>query len=55
MHLDSFYICSFSRQISVSEYMQALKENDQPARDHGIEVLYRFADFDPFARSCYFG
>ena len=23
--------------------MQALKQNDEPSRDHGIEVLYRFA------------
>ncbi len=35
--------------------LQALQQNDLPTADHGVEVLYRFADFDPFARSCYFG
>ncbi|DBB17849.1 TPA: hypothetical protein ACH3X3_002867 [Trebouxia sp. C0006] len=35
--------------------LQALQQNDLPTAGHGVEVLYRFADFDPFARSCYFG
>ena len=29
--------------------MDALQINDSPYRDHGVEVLYRFADIDPFA------
>jgi len=28
--------------------LQALKHNEDPGYDHGVEVLYRFADFDPF-------
>ena len=35
--------------------MEALRVNDSPYRDHGVEVLYRFADIDPFARSLYSG
>ena len=35
--------------------MDALRDNDAPYRDHGVEVLYRFADIDPFARSSYSG
>jgi hypothetical protein len=35
--------------------MQALRDNNVPRVDHGIEVLYRFAAFDPFQRSHYFG
>ena len=35
--------------------MQALKENSTPYVDHGIEVMYRFANFDPFQRASYFG
>ncbi len=35
--------------------LAALAQNDKPAYDHGIEVLYRFANFDPFSRSKYFG
>lgn len=26
--------------------LEALRENNVPQKDHGIEVLYRFADFD---------
>lgn len=45
-----------SRHISWNSLcLQALQQNDLPTADHGVEVLYRFADFDPFARSCYFG
>ena len=32
-----------------------MRLNDEPYSDHGIEVLYRFAAFDPFLRSDYFG
>jgi hypothetical protein len=35
--------------------LQALRDNNVPRVDHGIEVLYRFAAFDPFQRSHYFG
>lgn len=35
--------------------LQVLKDNNRPYADHGIEVMYRFASFDPFARSSYFG
>lgn len=34
---------------------QALKDNNTPYIDHGVEILYRFADLDPFVRSAYFG
>ncbi|KXZ52648.1 hypothetical protein GPECTOR_9g693 [Gonium pectorale] len=35
--------------------MQALQNNNVPYADHGVEVLYRFANFDPFKRAQYFG
>lgn len=35
--------------------LKALQHNNFPTLDHGIEVLYRFANFDPFSRSNYFG
>lgn len=35
--------------------LNALQDNDKPYADHGIEVMYRFAGFDPFKRSVYFG
>jgi hypothetical protein len=35
--------------------LEALRQNNTPWVDHGIEVLYRFAAFDPFQRSHYFG
>ena len=41
--------------IAVHPQMQALRDNNVPRVDHGIEVLYRFAAFDPFQRSHYFG
>ncbi|DBA71259.1 TPA: hypothetical protein ACH3X2_011077 [Trebouxia sp. C0005] len=44
-----------SQEQAVCMQLKALQQNDLPTADHGIEVLYRFADFDPFARSCYFG
>ncbi|XP_021746342.1 uncharacterized protein LOC110712196 isoform X2 [Chenopodium quinoa] len=40
---------------AVSQQLDALKYNDQPRQDYGIEVMYRFAGFDPFERSTYFG
>ncbi|KAG4952419.1 hypothetical protein JHK85_046286 [Glycine max] len=30
--------------------LEALKYNDQPRPNYGIEVMYRFAGFDPFER-----
>lgn len=35
--------------------LESLKANNKPYHDHGIEVMYRFAAFDPFERSKYFG
>lgn len=35
--------------------LAALQQNDVPYIDHGVEVMYRFAGFDPFQRSTYFG
>lgn len=35
--------------------LEALQDNDIPYADHGIEKMYRFAGFDPFKRSEYFG
>jgi hypothetical protein len=35
--------------------LQALRDSNVPRVDYGIEVLYRFAAFDPFQRSHYFG
>eukprot|EP00271_Cylindrocystis_brebissonii_P006011 TRINITY_DN1851_c0_g1_i2.p1 TRINITY_DN1851_c0_g1~~TRINITY_DN1851_c0_g1_i2.p1 ORF type:complete len:265 (+),score=16.17 TRINITY_DN1851_c0_g1_i2:68-862(+) len=35
--------------------LDALQRNDVPYADHGVEVMYRFAGFDPFERSTYFG
>ncbi|KAG5048443.1 hypothetical protein JHK85_009546 [Glycine max] len=40
---------------AVHYQLEALKYNDQPRPDYGIEVMYRFAGFDPFERSPYFG
>jgi hypothetical protein len=40
---------------AVERQMQVLKANNKPYLDHGIEVLYRFSNFDPFQRSLYFG
>ncbi|RZC15426.1 hypothetical protein D0Y65_009007 [Glycine soja] len=45
----------FSAEDAVHYQLEALKYNDQPRPDYGIEVMYRFAGFDPFERSPYFG
>ncbi|XP_027902256.1 uncharacterized protein LOC114162531 isoform X4 [Vigna unguiculata] len=45
----------FSAEDAVHYQLEALKYNDQPRQDYGIEVMYRFAGFDPFERSTYFG
>ncbi|KAK6162153.1 hypothetical protein DH2020_001994 [Rehmannia glutinosa] len=46
---------SFSAEEAVRHQLDALMFNDQPRPDYGIEVMYRFAGFDPFERSTYFG
>ncbi|XP_022755321.1 uncharacterized protein LOC111303364 isoform X2 [Durio zibethinus] len=46
---------NFSAEEAVQHQLDALKYNDQPRQDYGIEVMYRFAGFDPFERSKYFG
>ncbi len=38
----------FSREEALQVQLQALQANDKPYFDHGIEVLYRFADFSPW-------
>lgn len=44
--------CSdYSREQAIQMQLQALRDNDKPYFDHGIEVLYRFANIDPFQRS----
>jgi len=45
----------YSRDEAITIQLQALQQNDKPYFDHGIEVLYRYANFDPFQRSKYFG
>eukprot|EP00899_Mesostigma_viride_P010437 jgi/Mesvir1/19395/Mv10429-RA.1 len=39
----------------IAKQLDALRQNNHPYIDHGIEVMYRWADFDPFQRSRYFG
>ncbi|ERM94859.1 uncharacterized protein LOC18422771 isoform X2 [Amborella trichopoda] len=46
---------NLSAEGAVKCQLDALKHNDHPQIDHGIEVMYRFAGFDPFERSTYFG
>ncbi|KAM7256439.1 hypothetical protein ACFE04_012180 [Oxalis oulophora] len=46
---------NFSAEEAIKHQLDALKYNDQPRPDYGIEVMYRFAGFDPFERSTYFG
>ncbi|EPS69189.1 hypothetical protein M569_05579 [Genlisea aurea] len=46
---------AFSADDAVKCQLDALMFNDQPRPDYGIEVMYRFAGFDPFERSTYFG
>jgi hypothetical protein len=40
-----------SREEAVEAQLKALKHNNFPTIDHGIETLYRFAGFDPWDRS----
>ncbi|XP_047322322.1 uncharacterized protein LOC124926185 [Impatiens glandulifera] len=46
---------SFRAEEAIRYQLDALKFNDRPSQDYGIEVMYRFAGFDPFERSSYFG
>ncbi|KAK7368239.1 hypothetical protein VNO80_10263 [Phaseolus coccineus] len=51
LHRNSFRLCSttesilgkFSAEHAVHYQLEALKNNDQPRQDYGIEVMYRFA------------
>lgn len=40
---------------TVREQLEALRNNNDPRADAGIELLYQFTIFDPFVRSRYFG
>ena len=44
-----------SAEEALETQLQALKNNNNPRHDYGIEVLYRFAEIDPWQRSHYFG
>lgn len=44
-----------TREQALEAQLKALKANNFPINDHGIEVLYRFAGIDPWSRSTYFG
>lgn len=45
-----------SRADALQQQLEALQQNNTPYVDHGVEVLYRFANFDPFnPRTRYFG
>ncbi|CAL5228251.1 g11352 [Coccomyxa viridis] len=44
-----------TKEDAVKIQLAALQKNDDPYQDAGVELLYRFADLDPFARSKYFG
>nr|XP_043611773.1 uncharacterized protein LOC122583435 [Erigeron canadensis] len=46
---------SYNAEECVQYQLDALMFNDQPRPDYGVEVMYRFAGFDPFERSLYFG
>ncbi|KAK3137933.1 hypothetical protein QOZ80_5AG0362310 [Eleusine coracana subsp. coracana] len=45
----------FSAEEAVQYQLESLKYNDHPRQDYGIEIMYEFAEFDPFERSTYFG
>lgn len=44
-----------TREAAMEAQLKALKNNNFPTSDHGLEVMYRFAGFDPWQRSVYFG
>ncbi|KAG2483704.1 hypothetical protein HYH03_017423 [Edaphochlamys debaryana] len=45
----------FTAEEALQVQLEALRKNNDPYADHGVEVLYRFSNFDPFTRSSYFG
>eukprot|EP00798_Chlamydomonas_sp_ICE-L_P025984 gene25984-11671_t len=49
----------FSKEEALKVQLEALHMNDwngdEKQHDYSVEVMYRFADFDPFERSKYFG
>lgn len=45
----------FSKEEAIQLQLDALKDNNKPYPDHGVEILYRFSNLDPFQRSEYFG
>ncbi|XP_025888109.1 uncharacterized protein [Solanum lycopersicum] len=51
----SHLVQDYVAEEAVQNQLDALKYNDQPHHDYGVEVMYRFAGFDPFQRSTYFG
>ena len=44
-----------SREDAVVAQLKALQHNNFPTIDSGIEIVYRFAGFDPWQRSTFFG
>ncbi|GJM89817.1 hypothetical protein PR202_ga06038 [Eleusine coracana subsp. coracana] len=42
---------SFSAEEAVQYQLESLKYNDHPRQDYGIEIMYEFAEFDPFERT----
>ena len=44
-----------TRAAALDSQLNALKNNDTPYPDHGVEVCYRFANFSPWERTNYFG
>lgn len=47
--------CDMTAEEAIGCQLEALCNNDHPYADYGVEVMYRFAGFDPFQRSTYFG
>eukprot|EP01025_Chloroclados_australasicus_P035133 TRINITY_DN3586_c0_g1_i5.p2 TRINITY_DN3586_c0_g1~~TRINITY_DN3586_c0_g1_i5.p2 ORF type:complete len:216 (-),score=6.40 TRINITY_DN3586_c0_g1_i5:991-1638(-) len=45
----------YSKDQALKIQLESLQNNDDPYIDHGVEVLYRFASFDPWTRCRYFG
>eukprot|EP00892_Ulva_mutabilis_P004715 jgi/Ulvmu1/2615/UM014_0066.1 len=45
----------FTQKEALDVQLHSLQVNNTPYADHGVEVMYRFAKFDPFERSQYFG
>ncbi|XP_022981206.1 uncharacterized protein LOC111480415 isoform X2 [Cucurbita maxima] len=45
----------FTAEEAIQRQLDALRYNDRPHQDYGIEVMYQFAGFNPLQRSTYFG